>query len=146
MTDNTTPIEVPGAAVVDAAVDVQCAQCEAGITAGERAVQALGIPGLFCFACGAAALHLQPDADNMAPNGDADSVDIIEALRQEYQVRQVLGWATAPAILVVDPDEGPVWHVGVVEKDDTDALARGQLNGDRLEVTFYQSFESASTG
>lgn len=144
MTDNTTPIEVPGAAIVDAAVDVQCAQCEAGITTGERAIQALGIPGLFCFACGAAALHLTPT--NRDPDGDANSLDIFEALRQEYQVRQVLGWATAPAVLVVDPDEGPVWHVGVTETDGTDPLARGQLNGDRLEVTFYQSFQSASTG
>lgn len=141
MSDNNH-VEAHGAAIVHAVVDVQCAQCEATVTAGERAVQALGIPGLYCHTCGTSGLGLCPSAEA----GDTDSVDIVEALRQEYQVRNVLGWPTPPAILVVDPDEGPVWRVGVPEDDGAPAMGRGALNGDRLEVTLYQPFQPAGAG
>lgn len=145
MNDNNTPVETPGAAFVDAVVEVECAQCGAPISAGERAVQALGLPGMFCLECGIAALHLRPGTDESDDAEDSNSVDVFEALRQEYEVRNVLGWSTPPAVLVIDPEEGPTWRLGIAEDDDTTCLGRGELNGDRLEVTFYQPFPQATT-
>jgi hypothetical protein len=144
MNDNAIPAEDSVAAFVQAVVDVGCAHCRDRITAGEGAVQVLGIPGLFCLACGTAALRLRTSSDESTGTEDTGDVDIVEALYQEYYLRVIMGWPTPPAILVVDPEEGPVWRVGVAEDADTTCLGRGRLAGDRLEVTAYRPFPPAN--
>lgn len=66
---------------------------------------------------------------------------IMDALRHEYQLRQALGWATRPAVLAIDPDDGPIWRVGVAEEDGIEVGAIGWLNGNRIEITFFQPFQ-----
>lgn len=135
--NNHTP--VVGATIANAAVSTRCAGCDTELPAGSQTFQALGVPGLYCSTCGMQSLTLEPD-EPPARADDDTAPDIIQTLRQEYELRSILGWSTPPAVLVLDPDEGPIWRVGVVVDDETDLLARGELNGDRLEVTLYQPF------
>jgi hypothetical protein len=146
MSNEPTPIRPVGAAILDAAIGVDCARCADHIDAGERVVQALGIPGLLCIDCGLNALQMRNVADDQQDPDATQAIDFFEVLRQEYQVRTAIGWPTPPATLVVDPEEGPVWRVGVEDAEDDTCLGRGALNGDQLEVTLYQPYDLTEVG
>lgn len=135
MNHDNTPQQLAGASFAKALVDGECSNCDTPVNAGDTAIQALGLPGLYCVSCGTEALGIADD------DGDSHSGgDIIKSLHEEYEIRTMLGWDTPPALLVIDPDSGPVWRVGTPHDPDETCVGRGELNGDRLEVTLFQPF------